>query len=238
VRVVSLLPSLTAVLPIVACGTTVELPPAPERIPVVEGFLLADSSTSLFRIVWSQPLGRPVVDSTEPVAAPLVHLVLRGPAGASGTLAPVADSAGYHRVRLAIQRGALYRLEGTVDGVGLAAETTVPSRFDVAAPGDLTAVAAGSLERLPFRWSSSGAAAFFARGARFPFGAVSTRDTMGSLSPDVRPAGTDAPLLLFAISEEADGYLFGQPHPRTNLRGVAFGYLGSGIAIRRTVRWQ
>lgn len=216
------------------CGTMVELPEA-DAIPVVEGLLLADSATSLFRVTWAL---RSEHQRAEPIAPELVRLRLSGPTG-SAPLVAAADSPGFLRAALPITRGAVYRLVGRVGDREVEAVTSVPARFEVAEPREPLWLRPDSIGRPPFRWSAVGASGFFARGARLSPGVrIDTRDTAGFLILERPDPGADStPLTFFAISPAADDYLFGGPHPRTNIPG-AFGYLGGAIAVRRVVRWR
>jgi hypothetical protein len=219
-----------------ACATTVTLPPA-GRSPVVEGLLLADSSTALFRIVWAAPPDGPPLPA-EPVLPADVDLRLQASSGLPTRLTPLADSASYFRASIAIVRGGTYHLAGTIAGRAVAASTRIPTRFDITEPSADTLRLTGPGERRPFRWSASGAAAYYVRGARvLPAVAFNTRDTVGELlfdRPAVPPAAST--LSLFAITAEAEAYLFDRATPRSNVRG-AFGFLGGGIAVVRAVRW-
>lgn len=220
-----------------ACGTVVELPPPGDRTPVIEGLLLADSTTSLFRIVWELNPGQGL--DPEPVPDDQVQLELAGATGPAARLVPVADSPAFHRAALPILRGGRYRLAGRLAGRNVTAVTTIPVRFDVAEPTDPLVLRPDAIGRPAFRWSASGAAAFYARGARLsPAIEINTRDTVGYLAIEPPPPGTTATALtLYAITREAEAYLFDLVAPRTNVEG-AFGFLGGGIAVGRTVRWQ
>jgi hypothetical protein len=218
-----------------ACATTVSLPQF-DRAPVVEGLLLADSSTALFRIVWADPPdGPPAADVVIPAD---VDLRLSTTSGFPARLAPLPDSASYFRAPIAIVRGGTYHLAGTIAGRAVAASTRVPTRFEVTEPAADTLRLTGAGDRRPFRWSATGAAAYYVRGARvIPAVAVNTRDTVGELLFD-HPAGSPPgpTLVMFAITAEADAYLFDLANPRSNVQG-AFGFLGAGIAVSRAVRW-
>lgn len=220
-----------------ACGTVVELPPPGDRIPVVEGLLLADSTTSLFRIVWEVNAEQGL--DAEPVPSDQVHLELAGRTGPAARLVPVADSPAFHRAALPIVRGGTYRLAGRLAGRSVTAVATIPLRFDVMEPTEPLVLRADAIGRPAFRWGASGAAAFYARGARLsPAIQLNTRDTAGYLAIEPPPPGTTTTALtLYAITREAEAYLFDLVAPRSNIEG-AFGFLGGGIAVGRTIRWQ
>jgi hypothetical protein len=59
---------------------------------------------------------------------------------------------------------------------------------------------------------------------------------VGELLFDGSPGSAASPLVLFAITAEADAYLFDLTNPRSNVQG-AFGFLGAGIAVSRAVQW-
>lgn len=218
-----------------ACGTLVDLPDPGPAIPVIEGLLVAGSPASRFRLVWSEPLDGS--GHARPIDPRLVRLELVAPAGRE-PLTPVADSAGYFGAGLPIDPGRTYRLEGQVDGRSIRAQATIPSRFDVALPADSLVVPRDPGFLVPYRWSAEGATAFLLRGARFrsTLGPAS-REPDGELFFDPPPAGVAVDsLVVFALTREADEYLFTHSSPRSNVEG-GFGYLGGAIAVRRIIRW-
>ncbi len=228
---------LLALLAPAACRTVVDLPDPPPPLPVVEGLLTADSTSTVFRLVWSSP---PSAFPTEsgPIAAGQVALALTGPAGRAH-LAPVLDSAGYFRAILRIERGARYELTGTIRGNPIHAATVVPARFDIALPADTLVLPGGAATLVPFHWTAVGATAFYLRGARFRtnFGA-NGRATTGELLVDPPATRGIAAFEVSAITREADEYLFSPQYiPRSNVEG-GFGYLGGAISVRRVIRWE
>jgi hypothetical protein len=207
---------------------------------VVEALLLADSTSTLVRVVWAapEPQGSPAPPAVEPIPAGQVELELSGTAGPAAPLVPAPDRPGHFRVALPIRPGAGYVLRGRAAGREIIAATVVPSRFDVAEPArDTITAPAGALPLIPFRWTARGATAFFARGGRLSPLRGHTRDTAGELLLERSPTGSVlTPLTLYAISADAEAYLFDLANPRSNVVG-GFGYLGGGIARRKTVRW-
>ena len=229
-------PALTALVLLAGCGNLVDLPEAGPPLPLVEGLLIADSAAATFRLVWTDPPG------TDPAVAPIppgqVALALTGPGGRA-PLEPVADSAGYFRARLPIERGGSYRLEGTIADRPVRAQVTVPARFDLRAPAEPIAIARDGFTPVAYRFDADGAAAFMATGARFRSTfSVSTRAPSGELFVDPpAPGAEQSTVVLFAITREADQYLFSRPTARSNVAG-GFGYLGGAISLTREVRWQ
>lgn len=231
----SLLP-LLATSALGACRTLVDLPDPGPAIPVIEALLVAGSPASRFRLVWSEPLASSA--DARPIDPGLVRLDLIGPSGRAA-LVPVPDSAGSFGAALAIVAGRTYRLEGAIDGRAIRAQATIPARFDIALPVDSVAVPRQPGFLVPYRWSAEGATAFLLRGARFrsTLGEAS-RDLEGEIFFDPPPAGvTLDSLVVFALTREADEYLFTHVSPRSNVEG-GFGSLGGAIAVRRIVRWQ
>lgn len=219
----------------VGCSDTVTVPDEPPP-PTIEGLLLADSSRSTFRIVW--PTWGHAPDGDTPIGADSVSLTLEGPGGRA-SLTPDPNSGGLFRVTLPIRAGERYRLEGTVAGRRIHAETTVPRRFRVESPADTIELGVPPPASITFRWSSEGATAYFARGARLDILASAqgaTRDTAGLVYFDPAPGASSTSYTLFAVNLDADQYLFPYPAGRSNLEG-GFGYLGGAIAVGRVVRW-
>ncbi|MEZ4589406.1 MAG: hypothetical protein R2909_23770 [Gemmatimonadales bacterium] len=217
------------------CRDTVDVPDD-RPPPVIEALLLADSNQSTFRIVWPTWGDDPGGDT--PVGTDSVDLTLEGPDGRA-SLVPDPGTAGLFRAALRIERGKRYRLAGTVADRRILAETTMPTRFLVGWPADTVLLPTRPPASLPFRWTSEGATAYFARGARLDIlssAQAASRDTSGLVYFDPQPGASSLGYTLFAVNLDADRYLFSFPAGRSNVEG-GFGYLGGAIALERVVRW-
>lgn len=217
------------------CRDTVNVPDD-RPPPVIEALLLADSIRSTFRVVWPTWGNAPGGDT--PVGTDSVVLILEGPDGRA-SLVPDPDTAGLFRVALPIRRGEHYRLAGTVAERRILAETTIPTRFVVGWPTDTVLLPTPPPASVAFRWTSEGATAYFARGARLDVlssAQAASHDTSGLVYFDPRPGASSLGYTLFAVNLDADRYLFSFPAGRSNVQG-GFGYLGGAIALGRVVQW-
>ena len=190
------------------CADLIDLPdPAPPPI-LIEAVLIAGAPLADFRISRATPL-----ESTAdpPIAVAAVALRLARAGRTSMPLWPDPDSAGRFRASLPIEAGARYRLAGTVDGVAVEAETTVPNPLEIIAPaGDTIALESGRIQQLSFRWRAGGASILTSPSALFllePAGsgaAPRTRDTVGTLLLAPLPAPGDQPIEFWALNQDAD----------------------------------
>jgi hypothetical protein len=158
-------------------------------------------------------------------------------------LRPVPDSAERYVAAIRIDAGVTYRLDGTIDGVQVDAETTVPAPLELVVPAaDTIDFADGQIQQIPIRWRAPGASLLLSTAGFFllqPAGSGAlprTRDTVTTLI--LAPSGTAVDSVeLWALNPDADRYLFDLRSPRGNVRG-GFGMLGGAARARRIVRWQ
>ena len=215
------------------CATVVDPPPHPGRTPVVEALLIGGTDTATFRLTWADSVASSRPDPIRPAD---VQLTLRTADGPGVGLVPHPDSAGWFLATLAIAPGKQYRLDGTILGRAVAAATTIPASFTVAAPaGDVAAGVLGAVE--PFRWRAVGATVFAADYA--VFGASQyhhTRDTTGLLLITAVDPARSPTLTLWALNADAERYLHHPAAPTGNVAG-GLGMLGGALTARRAFRW-
>jgi hypothetical protein len=223
------------------CADLVDLPEGLPPLLVVESLLVAGSASAELRVTMVPALG------SEPWEAPApspVSLRLVSARGARVDFNLVPDSAGLYRAVVSIVGGARYRLEGTVGGRTIAAETTVPAALEIVRPADDTIpLPLGSVARVPLRWRSRGATLLVSAEGQFPFGrpgtgvARVTRDSVAELLLGPPDEAADRSIDFRALNRDAERYYFDPISPRTNVVG-AFGVLSGAAPARRVVRWR
>jgi len=239
-RTSRLVTSIFTILVGPGCGHVVDVPEPPET-PFIQAILVAgrtaEARVEMLRVGEDEPVQ---IDPVE------VDLALVDQSGTRCPLVPSSGSPGAYQATIAIAPGGRYRLEGTVAGIPVSAETTVPVAFEVEAPADdtiratpLVDPAGFDLAEVPFRWSASGASAFQIDSATFTLGSLITRATEGRFALPRRAAGSPPGprIRILALNADADGFLDRRGRPLSNIRG-GFGVLGGAVEARRVVAWR
>lgn len=211
-------------------------------MPVIQTLLVAGDSQQVAWVEWRVPADSAFGREVRPVDPALVQLSLILPAGGSVPFTPSPAIPGRFEAAATVAPSTTYRLTGTVAGVALTAETTVPDTLAVRVPardtvdGTSCVVSFQYCEFL-YSWSAVGATAyvyFQAQGAPARLSNFrSTRDSTGvmQLVPDT---GT-GPLTLLALEENAAAFLTVDT-PKSSVSGI-FGMFGAATRAQRWIVW-
>ncbi|MGE0440755.1 MAG: hypothetical protein AB7L66_09100 [Gemmatimonadales bacterium] len=217
------------------CGNYVDLPAA-EPLPLVEAVLIGGATEPEFRIEWLTP-----GEDSRPATPAETTLELVGPTGAPVALRPTGVPGRFSASLSApIEAGGRYRLQGTVAGQSLVAETTLPASFRVVVPAD-TLFATDPIDDLAeaeFRAEAVGATIFIADSAAFGPGGFATRQAVDTLRiPPPSTGRTITRLRVQALNRDGDRYLYAGDRAATNVAG-GFGVLAGALERTLVVIWQ
>jgi hypothetical protein len=231
---------LTIALLLTACGFDRPVTPL-ERLPVIQGILVAGADSQFFRIDWASSADSGIDGRPRPIDPSEVALQVSGPAG-SEALVPFPGDSALFVLTLPILTDSTYTLDGTVGGYAVTATTQVPSAIALLAPtGDtihvVVATACSISCRVPYRLAAPGAA-FLTYAAldslgRIQFGQPLLADS-GALAL-YYPAPI-ARLTFSSYGPEVSAYERGDV-PRGNVSG-AFGLFGGAVRISRPVSFE
>ncbi len=214
-----------------------KIPTAPEQpTPVVSLTLVAGAPLHV-AVITEAARADSAFPSVFPAIEPArVSLRVIDSEGTAHALTPTGDP-GRFAVMVQVRGGERYRLEGTIDGETVSAETIVPRSFTILTPpGDTITTADGvaslALVTVPFTYESEGASAVEAR-------VSATADTRGTRQIVERSEGeltfirnnAVRDIVFFAYNSDAAEWLI-RSTPRSNLNG-AFGGFGAAIALQR-----
>lgn len=204
--------------------------------------LIAGEPQHVAIITRAAPASRPIPPSPVPVAPLAVHLGVRDDAGALHPLEPTGEP-GRFRAQLDVLPGHQYRLEGTIDGEPVTAETIVPARLEMTEPGSdtlraLRPSAGSSFWEAPYRFETDD-------GAAFSMQLVQASDSIAALGTLTERSGLwrlflvptldyTAPLHLrvLALDPHAAAWLVSLI-PQSNIHGGALGGFGSALPLVR-----
>ncbi|MGH7613222.1 MAG: hypothetical protein ACREMW_04135 [Gemmatimonadales bacterium] len=219
------------------CSADIQAPTA--QVPVVQSLLVARDSLQTVWVEYRLPADSGFGPGVRPVPPALVQLSLILPDSSSVSFTPAPVNPGRFDAAVTVDPGGHYRLTGTVTGIPVSAETTVPDSLDIRVPLEDTVSIAGSCGfcPLPYRWFAGGAEAYFYHLSEthslFNRGG-STRDTTGVLRL-LEGQGTTH-LTVFALDAHAASFLL-PTTPRSSIAGV-FGLFGSASRAERWILWQ
>lgn len=218
-----------------ACGTPATSPS--EASLVITLTLVGGQEVQTAYLHLGARADRPIPSRPEAIPAEQVAVIVTDALGRSYPLEATAVP-GEFRVALLPVPGATYRLQGTVNGRIISAETTMPSGFTVQEPADTIRLARDPLGRaemrLPLRFDGPGVVAVAAQvvppAGTLP-GMVTVSEYGDSLFLFLRAAGTYQ-LRLTGVSSSAREWLL-RPVPRGNITGAVGGF--TGILVRTRV---
>lgn len=210
-------------------------------MPVVSLVLIAGQPQHEAVITFAAPASGPIPSTPFPVPPSEVHLGVRDDAGTLHSLDPTGEPARF-RVRVNAVPAHQYLLEGTIRGEPVAAETTVPARFDMLEPaGDtLRAPAPGTgaaFWEAPYRFETNGGAGFSlqlvqASDSVTVVGSLRARSGVWDLLlPPTFDYTAPLHLRILALDQAAAQWLLNST-PRSNIRG-ALGGFGSALPLVR-----
>lgn len=227
-----------ALLDLGGCNADIQAPTV--QAPVIQSLLVARDSLQSVWVEYRIPADSGFGPGVRPVPQALVQLSLILPDGSSVSFTPAPVNPGRFDAAVTVVHGGRYRLAGTVTGIPVSAETTVPDSLDIRIPLADTVSIAGSCGfcSLPYRWFAGGAEAYFyvhletdTSGFR---GGSSTTDTAGVLRL-LQSQGTTR-LTVFALDAHAASFLL-PTTPKNSVTGV-FGLFGSASRGERWILWQ
>lgn len=228
-------------LGMVGCKAAIEAPP-PGPVAVVQALLIAGDSQQVAWVEWRVPADSSFGPEVRPVDPSLVQVSLVLPNGGSVPFTPSPGIPGRFQAGASVVPGAHYRLSGAIEGVGLAAETTVPDTIAVRVPAQDTVdggscVATFLYCNLPYSWSAVGASAYFYFQSTNDTSQVrifgSTHDPTGILRL-VQDTGTER-LTVLAVEENAASFLI-VTTPKSSVSGI-FGLFGAATRVERWIVW-
>jgi hypothetical protein len=230
---------LLLALGISGCGAAIE-PPPDGRVPVIQALLIAGDSLQAAWVEWRVPADSTFGPEPRPVDPNLVQVALILPNDSAVPFTPSPNVPGRFEAAAIVVPGTRYRLTGTVAGVTLTAETTVPGALAVFAPAQDTVDGASCVGNLlflcdlPYSWFSAGAAAYLYLQSENDTSrlriAGSTRESIGFMRL-LQDTGTER-LTVLALEQNAASFLTATT-PKSSINGV-FGLFG---AATRAVRW-
>jgi hypothetical protein len=232
---------LAVLAPVVLACATPPTSPLGQRLPVIQGLLIADSLEHVFTVTWTLERVTPDdrLPEPDPVDAADVSLALRLPDGDLEGLEPIPASPGLFVVRATVKPLDHVRLTGSVAGVPVDVSIQVPGPLTIVIPDtDTTRILAPSgppeSRRFPFAWSA------LLAGAYFPW-----RSGSASFRPELTsgeifffdPPDTLALTILAVDSASAAFYAAGTFNvPRGNIPGL-LGVFGAATSARRVFIW-
>jgi hypothetical protein len=232
---------LAVLAPVVLACATPPTSPLGQRLPVIQGLLIADSLEHVFTVTWTLERVTPDdrLPEPDPVDAADVSLALRLPSGEVEPLEPVAGSPGRFVVRGLVRPFEHIQLTGNVAGIPVEASIQVPGPLTIVYPDtDTTRILSppGTPEsrRFPFAWSAPLAGAYFPS----PAGSALFRPelTSGEIF-FFDPPDTLALTILAVDLASAAFYAAGTFNlPRGNIPGL-LGNFGAATSARRVFIW-
>jgi len=228
-------------LGVCGCGAEIGAPPA-EPVAVIQALLIAGDSQQTAWVEWRAHADSSFGPEVRPVEPALVQILVILPDGSSVPFAPALGVPGRFDAAVTVDPGSRYRLTGTVAGVALAGETTVPDPLTVRVPAQDTVngnSCVGSLLcQLPYRWFAAGAAAYLYVQSESDTSRLRdfgwTQDTVGVIQL-LRGTGTEH-LIVLALEEHAASFLT-VTTPKSSVSGI-FGLFGAATRAERWVAWQ
>lgn len=215
---------------------------AGRRTPVISLTLIADESVHVATISEAARADSAIPARAAGIDSSRVDLRIVDDSGAVRPLLP--DSVpGRYSVFVVARRGARYRLEGSIDGTAVFAETVVPTTFTINQPvrdtittADATPCGTFLFPRfcVPYVFEFDGPAAFayvvFSPNGLGEFG-TTLRSYQGQLL--FLPSDSVRAVAFLAYNEAAAEWLLRET-PRSNISG-AFGGFGAALVTRRNV---
>jgi hypothetical protein len=212
--------------------------PSGPTMPVVNLTLIPGEALQVATVTRAARADSTIPNRLVPWPSPAIALELLDDQGNVSTLEPRAQP-GWYEVRLDVESGHTYRLQGEIDGRRISAITTIPPSFSVVVPArDTIQIGDGTVGafyfRVPYLFEAVGAGGF----------ACVLRDTQGnslSCTVGIGPTGELAmqyqsglqQVWLLAYNADAANWLL-HTTPITNVTG-ALGGFGAALVVRRWV---
>ncbi len=215
------------------CGSPPSAPAS--RLPVISLTLVAGPGTQTAFVTYGWRGDSLLPSPLLPIPVPAAEVSLRivTPNQEQVPFRP-GTTPGSHEASLPITPGATYRLTGTVAGIPVEGQTSVPASFEVVEPApDTIAISdQSSLVRIPFRFNGNGVA-FVITGAAGPdpplIGVNRRVDTLVVYSPN--PGSWE--IRFYGLDQAGQDWL-ARANPRGNLSGVR-GSINSAIVRQRVL---
>jgi hypothetical protein len=230
---------LAVLAPVVLACATPPTSPLGQRLPVLQGLLIADSLEHAFTVTWTLERVTPGrAPEPVPVDAAEVSLALRLPDGDLEGLEPIPESPGRFVVRATVKPLDQVRLTGSVAGIPVDVSILVPGPLTIVYPDtDTTRILSSgtsSMRRFPFAWSAQSAGGYFPvpATAHFRHDLTSGEIVFSSFDGD-----TVAFTILAVDPASAAFYAAGTFNvPRGNIPGL-LGVFGAATSARRVFIW-
>ncbi|MEO6067754.1 MAG: hypothetical protein ABJB33_00650 [Gemmatimonadota bacterium] len=229
-----------ALLFLCACGF--DRPVAPtDRLPVVQGLLIAGEDSQFFRLTWADSPDSAYAGTPDPILLTDVALTVSGPGGTQ-PLVPLGS--GIFTIILPILPDSTYQLSGTIAGAAISATTRVPGAFIVAQPAADTVVITEATDcadfpdcHIPIDLSATGATRI----------TIEVRDSSNTILQVIEPVAGDTVLTLipfknftrlyfYALDANAAAFVYTE-EPASSVTG-GYGLFGSALLVRKGLRWQ
>ncbi len=214
------------------CKGALDLPPGESR-PYLQSVLQPGDSIQSVWVEVSSPAESSFTPSIHPIDPALVSLSIVPFAGPQVPLVAAALNPGRFDATLPVQDGEQFRVVGTIDGIQITANVTIPGSLVVSDPAtDTVHVQGGLSTSLRFRWSSAGASIYIVETVGNGGSLLTAvRDTIGSVQI-FRVQDTMA-LVVRAYEANASEFLF----VKTPINRIAggFGFIGAATQDKRFV---
>lgn len=233
-------PFLLILVLFTACGFDRPVSPS-ERLPVIQGVLVAGADSQFFRLDWARSADSAWSPAPDPILAGEVALTVSGNGG-SAPLVLRPGGFGVFVMTMPVYPDSTYRLEGTVAGLPVSASTRIPKSFVIGAltgdtlKVDSAAVCAFGRCRVPLAITAEGAedvvvSAFDTAGASL----VGTFVDGGELSLFVAYGAPTVAQLEFLAREENAARFGSLDDAKSSITG-GFGVFGGALRVSAVVK--